>query len=53
MTIADNDNHILQPIPLDLVDDDFEIAEWSIQNSFASIKYQKNRLYQDTDLKKQ
>ena len=52
MTIADNDNHILQPIPLDLVDDDFEIAEWSIQNSFAGIKYQKNRLYQDTDLKK-
>ena len=52
MTIADNDNHILQPIPLDLVDDDFEISEWSIQNSFAGIKYQKNRLYQDTDLKK-
>ena len=52
MTIKNNNDHILQPIPLDLVDNDFDIGEWDIQNSFAGIKYQKNRLYQDTDLKK-
>ena len=51
-TIVDNENYLLQPIPLDLVDNEFDIAEWNIQNSFAGIKYQKNRLFQDTDLKK-
>ncbi len=52
MTIKNNEKNILQPIPLDLVDRDFDINEWDIQNSLTGIKYQKNRLYQDTDLKK-
>ncbi len=52
MTIKNNEKNILQPIPLDLVDRDFDISEWKIQNSLTGIKYQKNRLYQDTDLKK-
>ena len=52
MTLKDNSEHILQPIPLDLVDDEFEINEWNIENAFSGVKYQKNFLYKDTDLKK-
>ena len=40
------------PYLLDLVDNEFEINEWIIENSFSGIKYKKNFLYQDTDLKK-
>ena len=52
MTLKDNTEHILQPIPLELVDDEFEINEWNIENAFSGIKYKKNFLYKDTDLKK-
>ena len=52
MTLKDNSEHILQPIPLELVDDEFEINEWNIENAFSGIKYKKNFLYKDTDLKK-
>ena len=52
MTIKNKDESILQPIPLNLLDTEFEIGGWSIQDSFSGIKYQKNRLYQDTDLKR-
>ena len=53
MTLKDNSKHILQPIPLELVDDEFDINEWHIENAFSGIKYKKNFLYKDTDLKKQ
>ena len=33
-------------------DQDFDINEWVIERSFSGIKYQKNRMYEDTDLKK-
>lgn len=52
MTLKDNSEHILQPIPLELVDDEFDINEWHIENAFSGIKYKKNFLYKDTDLKK-
>ena len=52
MTLKDNSEHILQPIPLELVDDEFDINEWNIENAFSGIKYKKNFLYKDTDLKK-
>ena len=52
MTLRDNSKHILQPIPLELVDDEFDINEWHIENAFSGIKYKKNFLYKDTDLKK-
>ena len=52
MTLKDNSKHILQPIPLELVDDDFDINGWHIENAFSGIKYKKNFLYKDTDLKK-
>ncbi len=52
MTLKDNSKHILQPIPLELIDDEFDINEWHIENAFSGIKYKKNFLYKDTDLKK-
>ena len=52
MTLKDNSEHILQPIPLELVDDEFDINEWHIENAFSGVKYKKNFLYKDTDLKK-
>lgn len=52
LSLKDSTSQILQPIPLELVDDEFEINEWLIENSFSGIKYKKNYLYQDTDLKK-
>ncbi len=52
MTLKDNSKHILQPTPLELVDDEFDINEWHIENAFSGIKYKKNFLYKDTDLKK-
>ena len=52
MTLKDNSKHILQPIPLELVDDEFDINEWHIENAFSGIKFKKNFLYKDTDLKK-
>ena len=51
-TLKNNDKYILQPIPQELVDQDFDVNEWDIENSFSGIKYKKNRLYKDTDLKK-
>jgi len=52
VSLKDSSEQILQPIPLELVDDEFDINEWVIENSFSGIKYKKNYLYQDTDLKK-
>ena len=52
LSLKDSTNQILQPIPLELVDNEFEINEWLIENSYSGIKYNKNYLYQDTDLKK-
>ena len=52
MTLKDNSKHILQPIPLELVDDEFDVNGWFIENAFSGIKYKKNFLYKDTDLKK-
>ena len=52
MKLKDNTKHILQPIPLELVDDEFDINEWYVVNAFSGIKYKKNFLYKDTDLKK-
>ena len=52
MTIKNDKEQILQPIPLDLLDHDFEISGWTIENDFSGIKYQKNNLFQDTDLQK-
>ena len=49
-TIKNRDKYILQPIPEELIDKDFDIAEWSIINSFSGIKYKKNKLYKGTDL---
>ena len=51
-SLKDSTQQILQPIPLELVDNEFDINEWIIENSFSGIKYKKNFLYQDTDLKK-
>ena len=52
MTLKDNSKHILQPIPLELVDDEFDVNGWNIENAFSGVKYKKNFLYKDTDLKK-
>lgn len=52
MTIKNDNQQILQPIPLDLLDHDFDIGEWEIQSDFSGVKYQKNYLFQDADLKK-
>ena len=52
MTLKDNSKHILQPVPLELVDDEFDVNGWIIENAFSGIKYKKNFLYKDTDLKK-
>mgnify|MGYP001162237629 CR=1 FL=1 len=49
-TVKNKDKYILQPIPEELIDQDFDIAEWSIVNSFSGIKYKKNKLYEGTDL---
>ena len=51
-TLKDNSKYILQPIPQELIDQDFDVNEWIIENSFSGIKYKKNRLFKDTDLKK-
>jgi hypothetical protein len=51
-SLKDSTQQMLQPIPLELVDTEFDINEWIIENSFSGIKYKKNFLYQDTDLKK-
>jgi len=52
MTLKDNSEHILQPVPLELVDDEFDINGWNVENAFSGVKYKKNFLYKDTDLKK-
>jgi len=52
MTLKDNSKHILQPVPLELVDDEFDINGWNVENAFSGVKYKKNFLYKDTDLKK-
>ncbi len=52
LTLKDNAKLMLQPIPLELIDYDFDISGWIIQSAFSGIKYQKNRLFEDTDLKK-
>jgi len=52
MTLKDNSSHVLQPIPIELIDQEFDINEWTIERSFSGIKYQKNRMFEDTDLKK-
>ena len=52
LTLKDNAKLMLQPIPLELIDYDFDISGWMIQSAFSGIKYQKNRLFEDTDLKK-
>ena len=49
-TVKNKDKYILQPIPEELIDQEFDIAEWSIVNSFSGIKYKKNKLYEGTDL---
>jgi len=51
-SLKDSTQQMLQPIPVELVDNEFDINEWIIENSFSGIKYKKNFLYQDTDLKK-
>ena len=51
-SLKDSTQQMLQPIPLELVDNEFDINEWIIENSFSGIKYKKNFLHQDTDLKK-
>ena len=51
-TLKNNAKYILQPVPQELIDQDFDVNEWEIENSFSGIKYKKNRLYKDTDLKK-
>ena len=52
MTIRNDNQQILQPIPLDLLDHEFDIGGWEIQSDFSGVKYQKNRLFQDANLKK-
>jgi hypothetical protein len=52
MTVKNDNEQILQPIPLDLLDHEFDIGEWEIQSDFSGVKFQKNRLFQDADLKK-
>jgi hypothetical protein len=52
MTVKNDKEQILQPIPLDLLDHEFDIGEWEIQSDFSGVKFQKNRLFQDANLKK-
>ena len=52
LTLKDNTNLVLQPIPLELIDHDFEINEWNIENAFSGIKNKKNQIYKNTDLQK-
>jgi len=52
MTVKNDNEQILQPIPLDLLDHEFDIGEWEIQSDFSGVKFQKNRLFQDANLKK-
>ena len=51
-TLKDNSKYILQPIPQELIDKDFDVNEWDIENSFSGIKYKKSRLFKNTNLKK-
>ena len=52
LTIKDKDKHIMQPIPNDLIDKNFDIAEWELIDSFSGIKYKKNKLFKGTNLEK-
>ena len=52
LTLKDNAKLVLQPIPLKLIDHDFDISGWTIQSDFSGVKFQKNHLFQDVDLKK-
>ena len=49
-TIKNSKKYMLQPIPQELVDKDFDIAEWKLLDSLAGVKYKKNRLYKGTNL---
>lgn len=52
LTIKNSEKYILQPIPPELVDNNFDINEWEIEDSFTGIKYKKNKIYSGINLKK-
>ena len=49
---TDGNKSILQPIPYEFIDNDFEINEWKIEKSFSGIKNRKNYIYNDADLQR-
>ena len=49
---TDGSKFILQPIPYEFIDNDFEINEWKIEKSFSGIKNKKNHIYSDADLQR-
>ena len=52
LTVKNSGKHIMQPIPADLIDKNFDIAEWELIDSFSGIKYKKNKLFKGTNLEK-
>ncbi len=52
LTVKNSEKYILQPIPPELVDNNFDINEWEIEDSFTGIKYKKNKIYRGINLKK-
>ena len=41
MTLKDNSSHVLQPIPIELIDQEFDINEWTIERSFLELNTKK------------
>ena len=52
LTVKDSGKHIIQPIPADLIDKNFDIAEWELIDFFSGIKYKKNKLFKGTNLER-
>lgn len=51
-TVKNSGEYILQPIPSELVDKDFDVNEWYLEEAFSGIKFKKNNLYKGTNLQK-
>ena len=49
-TSKNSKKYILQPTPQKLIDNDFDIGEWIILESFTGIKNKKNYLFKGADL---
>ncbi len=51
-TVKNSEKYILQPVSPHLVDENFDINGWNLEDSFTGIKYKKNVLYKGLNLQK-